>query len=54
MPGFLLPSVLLPAAPQVQSGSVVNSLMLGVYRFWRSQAPVRVALGSAEGAHGHA
>mmetsp|Transcript_18447 Transcript_18447/g.51753 ORF Transcript_18447/g.51753 Transcript_18447/m.51753 type:complete len:341 (+) Transcript_18447:62-1084(+) len=24
---------------QVQSGSVVNSLMVGVYKFWRSQAP---------------
>jgi len=27
-------------APQVQSGSTVNSLLLGVYRFWRSQAPM--------------
>lgn len=27
-------------APQVQSGSVANSLLLGVYRFWRSQAPM--------------
>lgn len=27
------------SAAQVQSGSTVNSLLLGVYRFWRSQAP---------------
>lgn len=26
------------AAAQVQSGSAVNSLLLGIYRFWRSQA----------------
>jgi len=24
---------------QVQSGSIVNSLLVGVYKFWRSQAP---------------
>ncbi|GLC57143.1 hypothetical protein PLESTB_001192000 [Pleodorina starrii] len=27
-------------APQVQSGATLNSLLIGVYRFWRSQAPM--------------
>lgn len=30
-------------APQVQSGSATNSFLLGVYRFWRSQAPMEKA-----------
>ncbi len=29
-----------PAAAQVQSGSSLNSLLIGIYRFWRSQAPM--------------
>lgn len=28
------------AARQVQSGSPLNSTLLGIYRFWRSQAPM--------------
>lgn len=29
-----------PAAPNVRSGATMNSLLVAVYRFWRSQAPM--------------
>ncbi|KXZ45936.1 hypothetical protein GPECTOR_49g520 [Gonium pectorale] len=28
------------SAAQVQSGAAVNSLLIDIYRFWRSQAPM--------------
>ncbi|KAG2447210.1 hypothetical protein HYH02_007951 [Chlamydomonas schloesseri] len=33
-------SMNMSTAAQVQSGSAVNSLLIGIYRFWRSQAPM--------------
>jgi hypothetical protein len=35
-----LPHRRLPTGPQVQTGTVVNSLLVGIYRFWRSQNPM--------------
>lgn len=43
MPWALSQTMAMSTAPQVQSGSAVNSLLLGVYRFWRSQAPMEKA-----------
>mmetsp|Transcript_18859 Transcript_18859/g.32227 ORF Transcript_18859/g.32227 Transcript_18859/m.32227 type:complete len:330 (-) Transcript_18859:105-1094(-) len=40
MPWAAGQTMAMSTAPQVQSGAVVNSLLLGVYRFWRSQAPM--------------
>lgn len=40
MPWAAAQSRTMASAAQVQSGSPVNSTLLGVYRFWRSQAPM--------------
>jgi hypothetical protein len=45
-PPFSFPP--LCAAPQVQSGATVNSLLLGVYRFWRSQGPMDKPAGAID------
>ncbi|GFH15947.1 F1F0 ATP synthase subunit 6 [Haematococcus lacustris] len=37
MPWAASQAMSMSSVPQVQSGSTVNSLLLGVYRFWRSQ-----------------